>query len=380
MSAAVTNPFTAKAASGSSWNTTVEKPDQLLAGGNTLSGNVSKAQTAAEAVNAATNSLASTTGTVGSAAVTPPDWSSVLSGLQKVGTAYGGGSSSWASGASDTALSNIQSWFSGLSPELQSKYTPYVGQTAASAFQGTGGSPEFFSSRFENSLPDFARTPEEWTKIASDYAAAQEAAVGPSWNPSIPAGVAPPVGSLQGADYAKVLSPYQADYQAWYNTPTDTGLQGELGGSGVTQNMFPGDYMGFINAQRGENLVPGDWGSFVRGGGAQGLDYAHAQEAWKSTPEYQAAQQAQQEAAAAQAAKAASNQAAYNQLSQLGIPGDVFFVQSKSRLYTQYFQDFTGIECDLCLRLEPPAELVPQVHQRKRLILTNPGLTCTWQL
>ena len=76
MAAIVTNPFQPRAASGSSWNATVEKPDQLLAGGNTLSGNVSKAQTAAEAVNAATDAVASTTGTSEPAPVTPPDYGS----------------------------------------------------------------------------------------------------------------------------------------------------------------------------------------------------------------------------------------------------------------------------------------------------------------
>ena len=56
---------------------------------------------------------------------------------------------------------------------------------------------------------------------------------------------------------------------------------------------------------------------------------------------YQAAQQAQQEAAAAQAAKAASNQAAYNQLSQLGITG-MFSSYNPNQDYTSMVPGLTG--------------------------------------
>jgi hypothetical protein len=58
MPALVTSPFKPRKAVGSYWNTTIEKPDQLLQAGNALS-----ASPAASAISAATNAAAGTGGT-----------------------------------------------------------------------------------------------------------------------------------------------------------------------------------------------------------------------------------------------------------------------------------------------------------------------------
>jgi hypothetical protein len=148
----ITNPFKPRAAAGSSWNTTIERPDKFYAGSQgALFGNTGAA-------------VVPITKPVDKAAVTPantgPDWSAVSSaiGQSKITNPYGTG---WAPSQLTSTVDQLKQWYGGLDADTQAKMNPnLVSTTQGLASAGLYGTPSSYLNTLEGRLHYGSMTPE----------------------------------------------------------------------------------------------------------------------------------------------------------------------------------------------------------------------------